>query len=368
MRKARKSKRAQAHCLYVLEEGEEEDSCFTEADFAGLEVLELKSPFNRFSKILLGETNNAPTLENSDNHKKNSVCPKIVFIICFTTSLAIFAVAMFLVTSGTEMKSKFDSFFNSFVQKSILKESNEQTKPSTDKIIHETKSFPSEREEWKFLSEKPKMVDILGTGSSFFPLVFSECLGKRKENDKLDIEFLTETSFCERPRRWKQNQRAQIFIIVRNPLARSVQSFIEKQNRKSSKYDKKISHMNISSYIQNYVHEHNFLTRVITCKFEGNLYGNDLKHAKEFLDSNSVAVGVFPNHAGLVRNFQTHLKLNMSDSMQKCVDELLQNAWKSCNENAMHLLLSDNSDMLREANEYDIQLFMHILEKDIKGI
>jgi len=361
------------HCLSVLTVGEDDEYSFSDENITAEQVkpkvtrLSTETFLSDTSKIVRAldksGTSVDETIKSSKKETRNEYGLITALIIGISACVTFFVVGT--LSFGDELHTKK---IISLIRTSFYAQSNGNTKVNPGKIIlgSQPPLLVSDSGETNSLTrdflEKPKIVDLHGTGSFFLRRIFSECLDESGMNEMHNLEFLSGTSFCMEHLNFNQNPQAKIIMVVRNPLTRTAQSFLEKKDPKSPQYDEKVADMHISDFLQSSFHYHNFLTRVMTSKFEGKLDRIDLEHAKAVFDRKNIAVTVFPDHINLMSYVQTNFGLNMSHQMLKCIDSQLQKEWKFNADKSIHLFVSDNSKILREANEYDMQLFMHVLK------
>jgi len=169
--------------------------------------------------------------------------------------------------------------------------------------------------------------------------------------DLFNQKFLPAHSVCEHSLIESKKGKKQIFLIIRNPLVRTVYSLAEKNG------NDKLNSTSIEKYLRDTDDQRNLLTRSLLCKFKGKLDQDDLARAKGIIE-NKCTVAVFPDYGGALKSYETFLGLQLTNPMRTCITNRLSDIWIETQNFDAHLTVVENSKILREANGHDMHLFL----------
>lgn len=220
----------------------------------------------------------------------------------------------------------------------------------------------------------PVFLDLAGTESDFVPLALSRCLNlskdsilerkKRKKMSERNTDFIYTDSLCAFSTRFKQNKKARVFMLVRNPTARSILSFGEKQDINGAQFDERTLGLELMKYVKTSLSERDFLTRSILCKENSELKDEDYAAAKFFLD-NYVTYGVFKDSKiAFVKFLEAFNWKFQSTKAKKCVDNVLKRGLMQKGKYAdIGMDMAELYDELKAENKYDTKLYSHAVSK-----
>lgn len=222
----------------------------------------------------------------------------------------------------------------------------------------------------------PVLLNIPGTGSEYLTPVLSKCLGLSSTSNLLDLRDLAEDKnppnfavtdkLCGITKKFKDNDRALIMVVMRNPVVRVVQEYITNKN------EKKTHARSVADYLKSDLFVDNRMTRLLVCKPVGTINEKDFDAAK-FILTNMSVMSMYQDYTNSFKQYRETFawKDNKAESSQKhtqtltgnqCVEnEFLKSASLTDQALSKRLVEKDVVKHVRERNEFDMKLYLYAL-------
>jgi len=140
--------------------------------------------------------------------------------------------------------------------------------------------------------------------------------------------------------------------VLRNPLLRTLQSLADENGIHS------INKTSMKKYIESALEQHNVMTRSLLCKPNGKLNHDDLERAKDIMQKRCT-VAILPDHENTIHSYEKHFDIELSTDMRTCVINQLSESWRKTQNSQVHLIAFQNSELLRQTNSMDMELFLN---------
>jgi len=203
-------------------------------------------------------------------------------------------------------------------------------------------------------SERLKIVDLAKPKGKFVNVDVTTSSGLKKAK-KLGLaqsrlaDLLYSDQFHQVADLFDNKYQGRAFTFVRDPVERCLSLYQSLASRKSFQ-------MTLGEYAQSALVIDNWMVRQLVGKENVKLDERDLNVAKEIL-RDRVVVGLTSDPAGSFKRFRNFFDWKLSSSQEKCVNDYLLKDWAKKG-NQLQVMGGEKSmQLLRNVNEYDIQLY-----------
>jgi len=145
--------------------------------------------------------------------------------------------------------------------------------------------------------------------------------------------------------------------VLRNPLVRTFQSLADVNSIHS------LNKTSVRKYANDTFKHQNVLTRSLLCKPDGELSLDDLERAKDIMQKRCT-VAVLPDHEKVIHAYENLFDIRLSTDMRTCIINQLSDIWKRTQKTEVHLGAFVNSEILRQTNSMDMELFLYATKNE----
>jgi len=227
-------------------------------------------------------------------------------------------------------------------------------------------------------NEIPLFFDLPGKTSELIPSALSNCLGfvaKNVLSSNTDhSHFLITNDLCDFASNFSKTENSQqvrLFLLLRNPLVRTVISYIHQGDPKGPYFNERVTGLTFNEYLNSDYVERNPLTRSLLCKKNSKLNQGYLAYATEFLKRRCI-VGFLQDYKTALLGYRSLFKSEENnfpmskDEILHCASQEFYASTGYLRENIIHggnvaNLVKNHLPSLMKVNNYDMQLYRFAL-------